>query len=235
MDCGDFGTTVSEAQKTKVTFLLRGMAALHYDAINLGEKDLQYGSEFLTEMRNDHQLPFVSANVYKYGSEELFADPYVIKEVDGTRVGIFGVVSKPTNPRMVGEKQGLEIRDPITAAQSVVAELADKCDVVIALSHLGFEKSKSFAQELPGLDFVVSGHGWNLSREPSMIGSTCVMQPGSKGKYLGQIDFEVARGDVNVVSGKAVSLNRKIADDITLAGLVKEFDAVSAGDKSGTH
>ncbi len=80
VDCGDFGSTKVKSQIFKVTYLLTGMALLNYDAINLGEKDLQYGVEFLSEISKMHKLPFISANVYKYGTEELFAKPYLVTE-----------------------------------------------------------------------------------------------------------------------------------------------------------
>ena len=235
VDCGDFGSTLSDAARTKVSYLLRGMAEMKYDAINLAERDLQYGIDYIREMRDRYNLPFISANVYLAGQDKLFAPPYVIKKMGDLKVGIVGVVKPPANKRMITAAQGFEIRDPFSAAAEVVRELKGKCDVIVTLSHLGFEGSKQLATDLPEIDLVVSGHGRNLSRSPLMLGNTCLMQPGSKGKYLGQIDVQVADGEVQILQARMVSLNRSIADDAQLANLVHEYDTRTAAPKTGTN
>ncbi len=235
VDCGDFGSKVTPAEKMKVTYLLRGMAAMGYDAINLAERDLQYGREYLREMRALHDLPFVSANVYIAGTGERFAPPYIVENAGSLRVGIFGVVRQPLNQKMVSTETGFEIRDPFAEASQAVNELKGKCDVIIALAHLGFEGSSQLAQDLPGIDIVVSGHGWNLSRSPVMVGPSCLMQPGSKGKYLGQIDFALTDGKCKIVNTRMVSLDRKIVDDQQLASVVAEYDQGTLEKKPGTN
>lgn len=215
--------------------MLRGMAVMKYDAINLGEKDLAYGREYLEKARDEFKLPFVSANVYRYGTDDLFADEFVIKQVGDLKIGIFGVATNVINPRMLTPDLGFEIKEPIAAAKAAVSKLRGQCDVIVALSHLGLSESKRLAEEVPGIDIVVSGHGYNRSHKPEMVGGTAVMQAGSKGKYLGQINFDVADGKVAVRRGKSVSLNAKIPDDPKQAELVKEFDEAMLKPKAGTN
>jgi len=211
------------------------MAELKYDAINLAERDLQYGVDTIREMRDRYDLPFISANVYLAGQDKLFAPPYVIKKMGNLKVGIFGVVKPPANKRMITPAQGFEIRDPFSAAAKVVADLREKCDVVVTLSHLGFEDSKRLARDLPEIDIIVSGHGRNLSRSALMLGQTCMMQPGAKGKYLGRMDFRVVSQTVEIEAARMVSLDRTIADDAQLAKLVQEYDNGPTPYKPGTN
>ncbi|RMF61801.1 MAG: hypothetical protein D6743_13085 [Calditrichaeota bacterium] len=229
VDCGDFGSSKAEPQRLKVDYLIKGMGLLHYDAINLGEKDLQYGIEYLTEKQKAYHLPFISANVYRAGTEELFAKPYVIVKKHGVKVGIFGVTTNSRIVRvLVPASTGFEIRDPIEAAKRAVAELKKKCDVVVALSHLGAQGSKKLAIEVPGIDVIISGHGRNILRRPVHIGDAVIMQAGAQGKYLGQIDFAAGSGGLKLVKGDVVALSSRIQDDKREAKLVAEFDRVAA-------
>jgi len=224
VDCGDFGSTKVKSEIFKVNYLLTGMALLNYDAINLGEKDLQYGTEFLNEINKMHKLPFISANVYKYGTEELFAKPYLIKKKGNLKIGIFGVTSQIGARHLVKPSTGFEVKDPIAAAQKSVNELRKKCDVVIALAHLGLNGAKELAKKVSGIDIIIGGHDTQMTQKPAQIGKTVVMQTGSKGKYLGHLEFKVVSNSVSLVEGKLVSLNDKIPDDQKLAKLVSEFD-----------
>lgn len=235
LDGGDFAAAVSDAQKTKVSYLLRGMALLRYDAINLADKDLRYGMAYLEAMKSKYDLPFVSANIYRKDNGQLLAKPYLVKEIDGLKVGIFGIT---TTVATVDVKEAFEIKDPVLMAKQIVAELElrDKVDVVIALSHLGLEKSRELPTQVPGIDVVISGHRWNLSRQPERIGETLLMQPGAKGKYLGYLDCEVVDGKIRLIKGEAVSLSARIKDDEQMARLVAEYDRKELAAKSGgTH
>ena len=208
---------------------------MKYAAINLGEKDLAYGREYLEKARDEFALPFVSANVYRYCSDKLFAQAFIIKQVGDLKVGIFGVTTNAINPRMLTPDLGFEVKEPIAAAKEIVSQLRDRCDVIIVLSHLGLNESKRLAEEVPGVDIVVSGHGYNRSHKPEMVGNTTVMQSGSKGKYLGQLDFVVIDGKVEVARGKTVALNAKIPDDAAQAELVRGFDDTELKLKAGTN
>jgi len=209
----------------KVEYLLRGMALLNYDAINLGEKDLQYGRDFLEQKRRELDLPFISANVYNYGTQETFVKPYVIKEVNGVKIGIFGVtLSSPLTNTLVRPESGLEIREPIPAAKALVPALRKKCDVIIALSHLSLNGSRELATAVEGIDIIVSGHDRTIVREPTKVGNTVIMQPGAQGKYLGQIDFDYTETGVVIKKGQAVALNDQIPDNKQQAELVAEYD-----------
>ncbi len=206
---------------------------LNYAAVNLADKDLLYGKEFLRNMRDEQRLTLISANVYLNGTTQLFAEPYVVKDVAGKKVGIFGV-TKPMFPTKMADA-GFEIKDPIEAARRMVQELSGKCDVVIALAHLGLNQAKNLASEVPGIDVILSGHNRTLSMQPEMVGETAVMQAGAQGKYLGQLDLWVGDGTVEVAQGKCVPLSEKIADDDRLSHLVKEYDQAIAPGKAGTH
>lgn len=233
VDAGDFCGAISDAQRQKVGYLVRGMAMLNYTAVNIADKDLLYGRDFLVNLQDEHGLTLVSANVYMHGTGDLFARPYVIKEVGDKKVGIFGV-TKPLFPEKMAAA-GFEIQDPVAAARRIVQELKGKSDMVLALAHLGLNQAKNLAGEVPGIDVIISGHNRSLSTRPEMVGETVVMQAGAQGKYLGQLDLWVGDDKIEVAQGKCVPLNDKIADDERLSHLVKEYDQAVAPGHAGTH
>ncbi|MFQ5823670.1 MAG: multiheme c-type cytochrome [bacterium] len=197
---------------------------MKYDVINLAERDLQYGPEFLEEMKEKYQLPFISANVYYSGTKKLFAKPYVIKKMGGVKVGIFGVAKAEGVQRFVNPGTGFEISEPFLAAQAAVDYLTRECQVVIALSHLGLSGSRALAKKINGIDIIISGHDGHRLRQPEHIGNTVIMQTGTQGKYLGHIDFKVSSKKITSIAGKVVPLSRKINDDALLSKVIKEYD-----------
>ncbi len=82
--------------------------------------------------------------------ESLLFQPYLLKEVNGLRVGIFSLLSPdffdPTDPRT----KGLIIQPPPEVAQSMVKELRPRTDLIILLSHLGYPKDVELAQTSAG-------------------------------------------------------------------------------------
>jgi len=203
---------------------MRGMAQLGYSAINLADKDLNYGVAFLDEMQQKHRLPFVSANVHRKDNGGLYAEPFKIVTAGDIRIGIFGVADAPLTAQAMKD---FEIKDAAAAAKEMVAKLSSRCDVIVALSHLGIENSKKLAADIAGIDIMISGHRWDMTRSPEIIGKTVMMQSGSKGKYLGHLDFEYTNTEVKLNEGKVIALSAQIKEDAGLSALVKEFDRKS--------
>jgi 2',3'-cyclic-nucleotide 2'-phosphodiesterase (5'-nucleotidase family) len=200
------------------------MSLLKYDAINLAERDLQYGTEFLKNMKNKYDLPFVSANVYYSGTKKLFAKPYIIRERGGLKIGIFGVTDPEEFKDFVKTETGLEISDPISAAQATVDYLRRESDVVIGLIHLALYGARDLAKQVSGIDIIISGHDGMLVSKPERIGKSVLMQPGFQGRYLGHIDFTAASNNIVSIDGKTVILLDKIPDDPEMSKLIQEYD-----------
>lgn len=200
------------------------MSLLKYDAINLAERDLQYGAEFLKKMKNKYRLAFISANVYYSGTKKLFAQPYIIKKRGGLKIGIFGVTDPEEFENFVKTETEFEISDPILAAQATVDYLRRECDVVIGLAHLALPGARNLARKVSGIDIIISGHDGMLISKPERIGKSVLMQPGFQGRFLGHIDFTVDSKNIISIDGKTVSLLENIPDDAEMSKLIKEYD-----------
>jgi len=162
-----------------------------YDALGVGDDDLTLGKDFLVEISKKASFPFLSANIFDESSGKVLFQPYLLKEIDGLRIGIFSLLSPDFflgqgDPR----RKGVIIRSPVEIAQNMVKELQPKTDLIILLSHLGYPKDMELAQTVSGIHFIVGSHtGINLPNPPVINNKTIILQMAPKGMYAGRLDL----------------------------------------------
>jgi 2',3'-cyclic-nucleotide 2'-phosphodiesterase (5'-nucleotidase family) len=186
----------------KAYLIVDSFNLMGYDAMGVGDDDLSLGKEFLLEVSKRAKFPILSSNIFDEASMSPLFQPYVIKDINGLKIGIFSLLSPETllgssNPR----RKGIVIMSPAETAQNVIKELKSKVDWIILLSHLGYPKDVDIAQSIPGIHVIVGGHtGVNLTNPPT-FGNTLIVQTASKGMYG-------ARVDLNLSDNKAGFYNR---------------------------
>jgi 5'-nucleotidase len=124
------------------------MNELGYDVVTFGNHEFDGGSDFLRDMLSKQKFATVCANIEVFEGDFPQVPPYVIVEVDGARVGIAGAVTNYANGYPDGKAEsfvGLRFPDPQQRAGEVAAELKDKCDVAVLLSHMGWVKDMELA------------------------------------------------------------------------------------------
>ena len=199
LDAGDllfkkYSNPVPENELKKVTdkahLFIESLNLMGYDALGIGDDDLSLEKEFLTEISKKANFPFLSSNLIDEESGKLLFKPYLLKEMDGLRVGIFSLLSPdifltPSDPR----KKGLIFQNPVEVAQRVIGELQPKTDMIILLSHLSYPKDIELAQAVSGIHFIFGSHtGANLIYPP-IIKNTYILQTSSKGMYAGRLEL----------------------------------------------
>lgn len=168
----------------KALLILKSLDLMGYYAIGIGDDDLSLRKKFLVELSKTSKVTFLSSNVMDEDSGKPLFQRYVIKEVNGLKIGIFSLLSPdvfsgPSDPR----KKGLVIRDPVETAQEVVRELGPQTDLVILLSHLSYPKDVEFAQKISGIPIIIGGHTGVDLTNPPVIKNTVIVQNSSKGMY----------------------------------------------------
>ncbi len=140
------------------------MNMMHYDAGTIGNHEFDFGLDNMARVFRSLNFPIVCANYDFTGTPlEGVVKPYVILKRKGVRIGVFGL--SPQLDGLVDHKNYEPMRylDPVSKAQ----EMADllkrkKCDIVICLSHLGWEEKGMGDQEMishtRGIDLVLGGH-----------------------------------------------------------------------------
>lgn len=198
--------------------IVKVMNEMGYDAIVPGNHEFNYGWEHLQDLSKELHFPMISANVKKKDGTGLF-DPYIIKEVDGVKLGIIALTTQETayktNPKNV---EGLQFTDPSDEMQKQVNALRDKVDVIVALAHMGQDDSDvdntfDVVDEVDGIDVYIDGHS-HTTLEDGIVtdNGTLIASAGEYTKYVGVVDLWVDGGEV--VTKKATLIDEKEATGI---------------------
>jgi 2',3'-cyclic-nucleotide 2'-phosphodiesterase (5'-nucleotidase family) len=195
----------------KAHLIIESLNLMGYDALGIGDDDLSLGKEFLLEISKKAKFPFLSSNLIDEASGKSLFQPYLIKESQGMKIGIFSLLSpdffpNPEDPR----KKGIVILPPVETALQMVKELQPRVDLLLLLSHLGYNKDVELAQTVQGIHLIAGGHtGINLSYAP-VIKNIILLQTASKGMYAGRIDLVFSGKEpsfYNVVTKRSLEIN----------------------------
>ena len=214
--------------------MIEGLGKIGYDALNLGRIDLQLPTALLRKLAAGAPFPLLSANIVDAAGKAPFKG-WIVKEVGGLRVGIFGLSGN--QPLALPDPPGrdLTIQDPVAAARAAVAGLRLEADLVIALSQLGLDGDTRLAREVPGIDIILGGFTRQVTPAPRFEGTTMILQAGAKGMQLGRLGLRVlpgregawtaraaARGDeARVYDWTLVQLNTALPDHPALSALLE--------------
>lgn len=174
----------------KAYLIIESFNLVGYDAMGIGDDDLSLGKEFLVEISKKANFPLLSSNIIDEGTEKPLFQPYLLKELNGYRIGIFSLLSPdsflgPMDPR----RKGLIFKHPIDIAEATVKELQSKTDLIILLSHLGYPKDVELAQVVPGIHLILGSHTGTHLSNPPIIKNTLILQTTPKGMYAGKLDL----------------------------------------------
>jgi len=139
------------------------MNAMKFDAMVVGNHEFDFGPKVLKERMAQARFPFLGANVKGLAALK----PYVVKNLQGVRIAIIGVVTPETpvttHPRNVA---GLTFSTPESAVRKYLLELKGRADIIIVLSHCGFQADRELAARVPGIDVIVRGHSHTRILQP---------------------------------------------------------------------
>lgn len=202
-DSGDFsqGSAYYNLYKGEVEVSL--MNEMKYDAATIGNHEFDFGMDNMKRIYSMAQFPIVCAN-YDFSGTVLegLVKPYVILEREGLRIGVFGLSPQMDGLVSAENYKGVKFEDPVSAAERVVGLLRgqEHCDVVICLSHLGWDiEGIDDVEVIPatrGIDVVLGGHSHTYFEHPEIVknadGKDVICnQMGKNGRYVGVLHLHV--------------------------------------------
>ena len=185
-----------KAATQKAHLMVEGFNLTGCDVFGIGDDDLNLGKEFLVEMSKKANFPFICSNLLDGESGKPLFETSLVKEFKGVRIGIFALLSPdlfqgPSDPRT----KGLRFQKPVEVAQSMVKELQAKADLILLLSHLGYQADMALAQAVSGIHLMVGGHtGINLLFPP-VVKNTVLLQSNPKGMYGAKFELTFFHGE----------------------------------------
>jgi len=220
LDAGDIfqGTPFFNFYGGELEFKL--MSKLKYDAATLGNHDFDNGIDGLYSQLPNADFDFLISN-YDFSDTVMngHTSPYKVYMKDGVKIGIFGIGIELKG--LVTDKLYKETKylDPIEVTQDMTRILEEelKCDIVICLSHLGYEYKNEdkisdikLARATENIDLIIGGHTHTFLERPTIETNKAgkkvlVNQVGCYGVYLGRIDFYLDND--NNIESKGVSIS----------------------------
>jgi sulfur-oxidizing protein SoxB len=197
LDGGDTWQGSYTSLKTNGQDMVDCMKLLKPDAM-VGHWEFTFGEDRVKEIIDDMGYAFLASNIFDNEWDEPVFDSTAMFEKGGVKVAVIGQAMPYTpiaNPRWMFPKWSFGIR-PDTLQENVDKARADGAEVVVLLSHDGFDVDRKLASVVNGIDVIVTGHTHDAIPQAIEIGSTLLLSSGSHGKYLGRIDLEVKDGKV---------------------------------------
>ncbi|PWB53566.1 MAG: hypothetical protein C3F13_09155 [Anaerolineales bacterium] len=222
-----------------------------YDAATFGNHEFDWGQDVLTARTGEATYPYVSANIVVNDTGNCntagwtspdFATPYTILTVGDpvqVKVGVIGVTTQETPYITIAEAtDGLCFKDPKDSILHYYDELNAQVDVIVVLSHLGFNDGgygygftvygdKTLAQKLidagKPVDLIIGGHSHTDLATATVVGPTTVAQAHYNGRKLGRADITVQPSGAVSIVWTRLTIGTSDPQDSAVAALIATY------------
>ena len=205
LDAGDIfqGTPYFNFYGGELEFRL--MSLLKYDVATIGNHDSDNGITGLYSQLPHAKFDFISAN-YDFSNTimDTHVKPYKTFIKGGVKIGVFGLGIELKGLVNKEDYKETKYLNPIEIAQDMsrILKTEEECDLIICLSHLGYDYKTSpskisdlkLAKSTKEIDLIIGGHTHTFLEKPTIVNNAIgkkviVNQVGCFGLYVGKIDF----------------------------------------------
>ena len=213
LDGGDTWQGSLEANRTKGQAIIDCVKLLRPDAMT-GHWEFTYGEDRVKEAIDALGYPFLALNIRDTEWQEPAFPAYKIFDKAGVKVAVLGEAFAYTpiaNPRWMMPKWSFGIRED-DVRSNVAKARKEGAQLVVLLSHNGFDCDRKLATQVAGIDVILTAHTHDALPEAVRVGKTLLIASGSHGKFLSRIDLDVKGMEVAGFRYKLIPL---FADAIT--------------------
>lgn len=204
-DSGDFSQGSSYYTLFKGDVEIGLMNRMHYDAGTIGNHEFDYGLDNMVHLFKKANFPIICSNYDFRGTAlEGLVKPYIVLKRKGIKIGVFAL--DPQLEGLVATKNYGTIKylNPVSVANDMVKLLRgkEKCDLVICISHLGWEE-KGMGDQMViansrGIDIVLGGHSHTFFKELHYVKDldgheVPVDHEGKNAIYVGKLKLDLTR------------------------------------------
>ena len=197
LDGGDTWQGSYTSLKTRGQDMVDVMNALKPDAMT-SHWEFTYGDERVREIVDELPFAFLGGNIFDNEWDEPAFEAMKMFERGGVKVAVIGQAFPYlpiANPRWMFPKLSFGIREQ-EVQKNVDKARADGAQLVVLLSHNGFDVDRKMASQVKGIDVILTGHTHDALPEPVIVGKTLVIASGSHGKFVSRLDLDVQGGEV---------------------------------------
>ena len=227
LDGGDTWQGSYTANKTLGADMVEVMNALRPDAMT-GHWEFTYGTDRVNELVESLPFAFLGSNIYDAEWEEPAFEAMKTFERGGVKIAVIGQAFPYTpiaNPRWMIPGWSFGIREEDIATHVEEAR-AGGADVVVLLSHNGFDVDRKLASRVDGIDVILTAHTHDALPEPVIVNDTLLIASGSNGKFVSRVDLDVRDGAVQGFGYRLIPVfSDVITPDAEMAALIDKVRA----------
>ena len=224
LDGGDTWQGSYRALKTNGMDMVKAFNLLEVNAMT-SHWEFTLGIERVMELVDNHlNFPFLGANIFDTEWDERAFEPYTFTEQNGKKIAIIGQAfpyMPIANPSWMFPGLSFGIREK--NIQEIVNEVKSKnADLVVLLSHNGFDVDRQLATRTEGIDIIFCGHTHDALPIPIIENKTLLVASGSNGKFLSRIDLNVDKGIKDFKYRLIPIFSDVISSDKEMSNLISE-------------
>ena len=227
LDGGDTWQGSYTSLKTQGADMVEVMRALGTEAM-VGHWEFTFGQDRLKELIDKLGYPFLGGNVFDTEWDEPVFESTAFFEKGGISIAVIGQHFPYTpiaNPSYMVEGWSFGIR-PEVLQKNVNKAKKQGAEIVVLLSHNGFDVDQKLAVMIDGIDVILTGHTHDAIPKGIRIKDTLLLSSGSHGKYLGRIDLKVKNGKVVDTSSNLIPVfSDVIPPDPDMKNLINKIRA----------
>jgi 5'-nucleotidase len=222
------GDTISpsvESLTYKGAQMIDAWNAVGLDYSVFGNHEFDFGPEVLRERMKESRFGWLGANVIDKKTGKTFADtpPYVIREFEGVKIGIIGLVL-PETKTTSRPGPDVEFLSPCEVARLMVPEMRSRgANVVVGLTHLTMREDKELAR-CADFDVIIGGHEHTLLE--SLSGRTPIFKMTSDAREMARIQLNIyaGSGKLESIDWEAIPVTSDIADDPAFSAVTRKYE-----------
>ncbi len=203
------------------------MNNLCFDASTVGNHEFDGGISGLRELIQNSTFRYICANMDVPDSLRLHTIPYRFFERDRLRVGVLGLLhlnnqgTPDCHPDAVRNISFLPVDQ---TASKYLRWMRSQCDVLILLTHYGYENDLKLAEQFPEADIIIGGHSHTLVKPNEKHNGVLITQSGSHVKYLTEISVQVTNGKVSDKQSQLLDIRATPRTSQSVQSLVNKFN-----------
>ncbi len=196
-----------EVDRERTKIYLAALKAMGYDALLLSGQEFVFGASFVGELED---YPFVSSNVSA-------GRPYVLKEVNGVRVGVLGLTDETA-----AQRGAAGWKAPLLVLEDRVRDLRKRgAEVVVVLSSLSQEEDARLLKSVSGVDVMINGAPSYTTPAPRTVEGAHYLSVWWQARKAGLLRLRLGKDKkVELVSCDPVALGAQVRDDPEVAALL---------------
>lgn len=201
------------------------MNQIGFHATVIGNHEYDSNQDGLARLINLSAFSTLCANMEPDPKWKMHVKPYQVFDCGGISVGVIGITAlgsmgiPESHPARLTD---IKFMDPLETIRKYQF-LREKCDVILLLSHLGFETDVKFSAELPWVDIIIGGHSHTQLDGGEMHNGILITQNGKSIPYATHSTLVLQGGKIVEKKAECIAVKGMPGENKTVAELVRYF------------